>query len=308
MLGVNRKLTTHDDGTRTLEMSQPDYIESMYHRWREYLPRRQPTCPFPAKEFLSLAAPDGEPANTPDAEVEEVIALGYQQVVGELLWATRNTGPDTAYGVQQLCTVMSRPSKRAWRAAMHMVYYLYGQRNQGIMFRSDGNAEPVCFYDSSDKGDPTDQRASGGYCIMLAGGPIAWSSRKHRHVGRSSSHNEYMALASAAQELKHVRDLLKEMGFGDCVQDASPILGDNDQTTRWSIERMVTTGNKCIRTDYHWVKECVKLGDICPRRVSTENNISDIFTKSLAGQLFTRLRDMLIGRSPLPVLPAPPHR
>eukprot|EP01045_Picozoa_sp_COSAG04_P016545 COSAG04_NODE_1388_length_6961_cov_6.032498_11_plen_390_part_01 len=201
MLGVNRKLTTHDDGTRTLEMSQPDYIESMYHRWREYLPRRQPTCPFPAKEFLSLAAPNGEPANTPDAEVEEVIALGYQQVVGELLWATRNTGPDTAYGVQQLCTVMSRPSKRAWKAAMHMVYYLYGQRNQGIMFRSDGSALPsVCFYDSSDKGDPTDQRASGGYCIMLAGGPIAWSSRKHRHVGRSSSHNEYMALASAAQE------------------------------------------------------------------------------------------------------------
>eukprot|EP01045_Picozoa_sp_COSAG04_P001413 COSAG04_NODE_47_length_31265_cov_18.823012_10_plen_138_part_00 len=69
-----------------------------------------------------------------------------------------------------------RPSKRAWRAAMHMVYYLHGQRNQGIMFRSDGNAEPVCFYDSSDKGDPTDQRASGGYCIMLAGGPIAWRS------------------------------------------------------------------------------------------------------------------------------------
>ena len=34
------KLTTHEDGTRTLEMSQPDYIESMYHRWRDYLPRR----------------------------------------------------------------------------------------------------------------------------------------------------------------------------------------------------------------------------------------------------------------------------
>ena len=113
-----------------------------------------------------------------------------------------------------------------------------------------------------------------------------------------------MALATAAQELKHVRDLLKEMGFGDCVSAPSPILGDNDQTTRWSIERMVTTGNKCIRTDYHWVKECVQLGDICPRRVSTENNISDIFTKPLAGLPFMRLRDVLIGRSSLPALPA----
>ena len=56
---------------------------------------------------------------------------------------------------------------------------------------------------------------------MLAGGPIAWSSRKHRHVGRSSSHNEYMALAAGAQELKWVRDLLKEMGFADCVRAPS---------------------------------------------------------------------------------------
>ena len=188
-----------------------------------------------------------------------------------------------------------------------MVYYLYGQRNQGIMFNSNGNTEPICYYDSSDKGDPSDQRASGGYVIMLAGGPIAWSSRKHRHVGRSSSHNEYMALASGAQELKWVRDLLKEMGFADCVRAPSPILGDNDQATRWSIERMVTTGNKCIRTDYHWIKECVQLGDICPRRVSTENNISDLFTKSLSGQNFTRLREILIGRSAMPTLPPPPH-
>ena len=89
--------------------------------------------------------------------------------------------------------------------------------------------------------------------------------------------------------------LLKEMGFGDCVTAPSPILGDNDQTTRWSIERMVTTGNKCIRTDYHWVKECVQLGDICPRRVSTENNISDIFTKPLGRAIFMPLRDQLIN-------------
>ena len=92
------------------------------------------------------------------------------------------------------------------------------------------------------------------------------------------------------------------------LQAPAHLMGDNDQTTRWSIERMVTTGNKCIRTDYHWVTECGQLGDICPRRVSTENNISDIFTKPLAGQPFMRRRDVLIGRSSLPALPAPPHR
>ena len=32
---------------------------------------------------------------------------------------------------------------------MHMVYYLYGQRNQGIMFNSNGNTEPICYYDTA---------------------------------------------------------------------------------------------------------------------------------------------------------------
>ena len=56
------------------------------------------------------------------------------------------------------------------------------------------------------------------------------------------------------------------------------------------------------------MRECVEDGRMRVEFVRSEHNLSDIFTKSLAGQLFTRLRDMLIGRSPLPVLPAPPHR
>ncbi len=58
------------------------------------------------------------------------------------------------------------------------------------------------------------------------------------------------------------------------------MLGDNDQATRWTIHGMVTTGNKSVRMNYHWVQECVLDGIVDPRRVPTVDNSSDIFTKN----------------------------
>ena len=203
---------------------------------------------------------------------------------------------------------MSRPSLAAWKCAMHMVSYLHTQADRGIRFAEDGNLNPIAYYDSSNKGDHSTEKAQYGWSVHLFGGPISWSAKKHRHVGKSSSHNEYMALSHAAVETKWVRDLLIEMGFGEWVSEPTPVMGDNDQATKWSIEDMVTTGNKCIRVEYHWVKECVDEGDICPRRIDTTENVSDVFTKSLGWQTLDPLRDNLTGYGQLPELPAPRHR
>eukprot|EP01044_Picomonas_judraskeda_P027872 COSAG03_NODE_9027_length_751_cov_1.001534_1_plen_193_part_01 len=39
-------------------------------------------------------------------------------------------------------------SDRAWASALHCLHYLYATRDSGIEFRSDGNQEPECYYDS----------------------------------------------------------------------------------------------------------------------------------------------------------------
>ena len=115
------------------------------------------------------------------------------------------------------------------------------------------------------------------------------------HVGKSSSHNEYMAMSHAAVETKWVRDLIKEMGFNQWVTEPTALMGDNDQATRWSVENMVTTGNKCIRTEYHWVKESYEEGDISPQRIETARNLSDCMTKALPREVIDRLVGGLTG-------------
>ena len=143
---------------------------------------------------------------------------------------------------------------------------------------------------------------------MMYGGPIAWSSKKHRHVGKSSSHNEYMAMSHCAVEVKWIRDLLTEMGFRDLVVEPTPCMGDNDQATRWSVEQMVTTGNKCIRTEYHWVKECIEEGDVSPQRIETARNLSDCMTKALPNQVINNLVGGLSGYEDIPEPPGPTPR
>ena len=64
-----------------------------------------------------------------------------------------------------------------------------------------------------------------------------------------------MAAFHAAKEAKWLRDLLIELNLTDLPSDKPVVLlGDNDQATRWTIHGMVTTGNKTVRMNYHWVQ------------------------------------------------------
>ena len=75
------------------------------------------------------------------------------------------------------------------------------------------------------------------------------------------------------------------------------------KATRWAVHGMVTTANKSVRMNYHWVQEAVEDGFVDMRRVPTADNTSDIFTKTLGEVDITRLRPGLTGYGPLPPVP-----
>jgi len=303
MLGLKRTISKDIHGTTMVELTQPDFVENLYLTYKDHCPKRCPSTPFPETIFLHMS-------NDPPTkqEQDEILKLGYQSVVGSLLWASRNTYPEIAYGVNLLCRVMSQPSHQAWKCATHMVGYLYGQRHRGIRFKSDGNSTPICYYDSSHKQDPHDSKAQWGFIIMLFDGPILWGSKKHNHVGISSSHNEYMALSQASKNVMWIRKLLVEMGFGEMVDAPTPILGDNKQANMLSREDLVTPGNRFIRIEYHYAKECIELQETCTRYVDTLTNIADIFTKPLSRQYIQRLRPTITGYGEGVPEPQPPPR
>lgn len=307
MLGVLRHCETDEaTGITTVRLTQPGFVEDLYNQYAAHIPKRVPATPFPEKEFLSLADCNGNRLDPPEEEMREVFSLGYQSVVGALLWAARNCYVDIALGVNMLQRVMSKPTMAAWKAAMHTLSYLHSVRHRGIVFRSDGNSDLRVYYDASNRGDPADEKAQYGFACMLFNGPVQWSSRKQRHVGTSSTTNEYMALYHACVDTVWLRKILKEAGLEEYVQTPTITLGDNDQCTRLSQEDIVTSGNRMIRNNYHFVKECVEEGDIETRRVDTLDNLADPLTKALSRQYCERLLPWLTGDGDdLPVLPLP---
>jgi hypothetical protein len=198
---------------------------------------------------------------------------------------------------------MEKPSEAAWETAMYCLHYLYSIREEGIMFRSDGNINPLCYYDSGHIQDRVDYKSYYGYVIVWMGAPIAWISKKHQHVGESSSEDEFMALNHAYKAMKWLRNLMTEMGLGHLFEEPSVLLGDNVAAGRWAMEDMITSGNRFIERMYFKVREGVQAGDVEARYINTKLNVSDVMTKGASREVIAKLQAMLCGREPWPETP-----
>lgn len=176
MLGVTRELK-NKHGIRYCQLGQKGYIEE---RWRKYGDLRKgkpvPSTPFPqqADNLPPALNENDKPVGVTDQEAREVHEGSYRNLIGELLWPARNAYPSIPYGVGLLSKCVHRPSWGAWYAALYLLHFLYRYREDGIQYRSDGNIEPVCYYDSSFYQDKIGHRPHYGYVAYWAGRSTAF--------------------------------------------------------------------------------------------------------------------------------------
>jgi hypothetical protein len=305
MLGIRREYHVDKDGTKTVEMTQPDFVKSLVLQFQDKLPKKA-SAPTPLNFFITR----NEVPNP--IESKKVLDDGFQSAVGSLLWASRRCFPECSYGVSQMCKVMSHPTYEAMDAAYHMIRYLGDRPDRGIKFSSIHSNEPRMYYDASNKTDET-SKTHYGYVLSIYAGPIAWCSRKHKHVSvQGSMQSEYMAAGQACRAVCWIRFLLTEMGLSHMIKKPTPLCGDNDPATRLLWNDIVTEGNQFFRREYHFGKECYEAGDISPLRVDTLVNDGDVFTKALngaeMGRMVPRLCGYLSETRQLPIQPIGQHK
>ena len=218
-----------------------------------------------------------------------------------ILWAARCVFPQTLYTVGQLCKQMSKPTEKAWDAAMRLIAWMYQNRSDGITFRSDGNHDLIFFSDATNVGDPVDSKRAYGCCGMFMGGPIIATAKKLEHCSSSTAANEYMAMAHAVKHAIWLRQILQEMKLGDLVSGPTRLLADNNTANGWAGDQMfkVSNGNMWIQQSYHYAREMCQEGHIKVDYVNTKYNISDLFTKGVSEETFQALEGYLIGREPI---------
>ena len=154
-----------------------------------------------------------------------------------------------------------------------------------MLYGNRGHTQVVGYSDADWAGSPTDRRSTSGYCVFIGGNLISWKSKKQDVVVRSSVEAEYRAMALATCELIWLKHLLQELRFGKDEQ--MKLICDN-QAVPIFHER-----TKHIEVDCHFIREKIASGCISTSFVNSNDQLADIFTKSLRGPRIKYICDKL---------------
>jgi hypothetical protein len=137
----------------------------------------------------------------------------------------------------------------------------------------------INFYCDADWASDLDRKSISGYIVTIAGGAVAWSSKKQSTVAPSTPEAEYIAAAHVAKQVLWHRSLLKELKFP--LSMPSTIFSDNQSAISIAHHPEFHACTKHINIAFHFLRNHVQKGTIDLSYINTDYNIADIFTKPL---------------------------
>ena len=179
-------------------------------------------------------------------------------------------------------TIHVNPYKQHWNTAIHLLRYLAGSRNRGILFTSKSHVLDAIVkgYSDADLGGCRDTRKStSGSVFISSGGAISWSSKKQSLTAQSTVEAEYIALSFAAREALWLRQLCNETQH--TTTDSVSLGVDNQGCIDLTEQDQLTENSKHIDLKFHFLKDHVQAGNITLKYVPTDQMPADFFIKAL---------------------------
>ncbi|RVW57623.1 Retrovirus-related Pol polyprotein from transposon RE2 [Vitis vinifera] len=223
------------------------------------------------KYALDILEETGEPLGDPGR---------YRRLVGKLNYLTI-TRPDISFPVSVVSQFLQSPCDSHWDAVIRILRYIKSTPGQGVLYENRGHTQVVGYTDADWAGSPTDRRSTSGYCVFIGGNLISWKSKKQDVVARSSAEAEYRAMALATCELIWLRHLLRELRFGKDEQ--MKLICDNQAALHIASNPVFHERTKHIEVDCHFIREKIASGCVATSFVNSNDQLADIFTKSLRG-------------------------
>lgn len=216
----------------------------------------------------------------------------YRQAVGALIYIMTGSRPDIAYAIGVASRTLENPSEEDWQRVKRIFRYLKGTSEKGIIYKPGYKKGILEGYSDADHGgDTTTGRSTTGVVCIYAGGAISWSSQRQPSVAISTTEAEVVAASEAARELVWLKRLINEVTNLNVIPDLQV---DNEAAVRLSQNQgELHKRTKHIRIRHFFVREMVANEEIVVRRVSTELQIADLFTKPLYGPRLSILREKM---------------
>jgi hypothetical protein len=226
---------------------------------------------------------------------DEMSKVPYKSLIGSLQYIALSTRPDIAYAVNQLSRFLSDPGHQHWIGGKRVLRYLKGTANMSLLYKDyDGSqsSKIEVFCDADRAGDVDDRKSTTGIVIKMNGCPIVWLSKKQSTVALSTAEAEYIAIASAVQEVIWINQYLSELKLID--KEVPIIRSDNQAAIQIASNDTLHSRSKHIDIRYHFIRQVIKEGGAKLIYVNTTERQADINTKSLDRSMFKRMRDKLL--------------
>lgn len=264
-----------DDDSGTITLSQSHYIDSMLVRFGLQDANSVTT---PLDMNINLDSIDPLPIDaTPDPRASSL----YATAIGSLLYAAMGTRPDIAYAVHRLAQFTRSPQAKHWTAVKRVLRYLKGTRDLQLTYgdpSSKWTPELDMFCDA-DWASNADRKSVSGFVFTLAGGAVAWSSKKQTSVALSTAEAEYVAATHAAKQVLWYRALFDELGLWQPT--TSTLFTDNQSAIAIAHNPQFHSRTKHIDIALHFLRDHVQSGTLNTVYVNTKDNLADILTKAL---------------------------
>ncbi|GKB59439.1 hypothetical protein Tco_0915625 [Tanacetum coccineum] len=237
-----------------LFLSQKSYIEKIISRFGMSSAKSVNT-PYSTNFRLSTTC-----APRTEAEIEYMSRIPYASVVGSLKYVMVCKRLDIFHAMSVVSRYMAHPGKEHWNAVKHIFSYLKGTSDVGLIYSSE-HEYLVAGYSDSDYVADLDARRS-----LTA---------------------EYVALTEATKEGIWLKGLIEDLGF---PQDQATVFCDSMSAICLAKDQIYHDRTKHIDARYHFIRTERR---IKVKKIGTEDNHADVFTKPVPLSKFRHCLDLL---------------
>ncbi|KAL6980807.1 hypothetical protein U1Q18_052677 [Sarracenia purpurea var. burkii] len=222
----------------------------------------------------------------------------YRSIVGSLQYLTL-TKPEISHAVNHVCQYMHRPTEGNFASVKRILRYAKGSLYQGLHF-TPSDFFVTAFCDADWAGDSSDRRSTSGFYVFMGSNLLSWSAKKQPTVARSSTEAEYRTLAHTTAELLWLQQIFSDLTIS--LPSSPLVLCDNISAIALASNPVFHARTKHIEVDYHFIHEKVLSKQIAVQYISSDNQLTDLFTKALPRIRFQSLASKLMPNScsPLP--------
>ncbi|GKE97462.1 hypothetical protein Tco_0020813, partial [Tanacetum coccineum] len=170
-----------------------------------------------------------------------------------------------------------------WTAVKNILKYLRNTKDMFLVYGRNPEAElrVDCYCNARFETDIDDMKSLTGYVSL---GIVPTINEPLNMYCDNSAAIHYANEMEAVWIMKFILRL----GIVPTINEPLNMYCDNSAAIHYANEPGVQRGARHYHRRYHYVRECVELGEIRILKVHTDNNLADPFTKALSNRKLTQ--------------------